>query len=189
MTTPAKTPRSALQWTAHPPERRRQGSPVILPCGCCSCCCCCLHTLGSLIGGIVGSTQPIRARARPVDPDFPFPFRRDEFDVEAETLPAGALYWLLVCLGLGVGSLWYFLSEGARRPEDLFYGFLVSLIFALPVVQLGASVVAALIVAVFYADRATSMIRVGKITLWSLVGTGIGIAIMGGFCGLLALGR
>jgi hypothetical protein len=189
MSTTRETPPSVFKWTAHPPERRRQGAPVVLPCGCCCCCCCCLHTLGSLIGGITGSTRPIAPRARPVDPDFPFPYRRDEFELEGEALPAGALYWLLVCVGLGVGSLWYFLAEGARRPEDLFYGFLISLIFALPLVQLGASVVAAVIVFLFYADRATAAIRIGKITLWSFVGTLIGVAIMGGFCGMFGFFR
>ena len=57
-------------------------------------------SLGLTIGGVVGCTQKLAAPPRPVDPDFPFPFRRDEFDVEGPVLPAGALYWLLVCFGL-----------------------------------------------------------------------------------------
>ena len=189
MSTPAKKPQPSIQWTAHPPERRRPGGPVILPCGCCSSCCCCLHTLGGLIGGLVGTTAAIKPRARPVDPDFPFPYRRDEFDVEGESLPAGALYWLLVCLGLAVGSLWFFMSEGGRRPEQLFYGFMLTLFIFLPAVQLGAAAVAAVIVFLFYTDRVTAALRIGKITLWTVVGTGIGIGVMGGFCGMFGLLR
>jgi hypothetical protein len=176
----------AVEMTAHPPERRRHGGAVVLPCGCCCCCCCCLHSLGSLIGGIVGSVQSVKAPPRPVDPDFPFPFRRDEFDVEGPVLPAGILYWLLVCFGLGVTAVWFYLSEGTNRPENVFVGLLVALFF-LPAVQLGASLVAAVAVLLFYTDRAAAGIRIGKITLWSLVGTLIGIAIMGGCCGVFAL--
>jgi hypothetical protein len=179
-------PAARIEVTAHPPERRRPAGSVVLPCGCCCCCCCCLHSLGGLIGGIAGTVKPVAPQPRPVDPDFPFPFRRDEFDAEGQLLSAGMLYWLLVCFGTGLVSVWAFVSEGARRPDDLFMGLLVALMF-LPLVQLGASAVAAAAVALFYADRATALIRIGKITLWSFVGTLIGIGIMGAFCGVLVL--
>ncbi len=178
----------AIRVEAHPPERRGQGGPIILPCGCCSCCCCCLHSLGSLVGGIVGSVQPVKTGPRPVDPDFPFPFRRDEFELEGPVLPVAVLYWLLVCFGLGLCAAYYFVFGGGRtaRPDNLFTGLLIGL-FCLPVVQLGASIVAGLAVLLFYTDKAAAGARVGKITLWSFVGTIIGVAAMGGCCGVFAL--
>src|SRR5690349_21292142 len=110
MTPPLKRPAepaSPIELIAHPPERGQRAGPVVLPCGCCCCCCCCLHTLGGLIGGLVGSVKPITPRPHPVDPDFPFPFRRDEFDIEGQVVSAGALYWLLVCFGIGLVSVWW----------------------------------------------------------------------------------
>jgi hypothetical protein len=190
MSHPASRPdccQGAIHIEAHPPERRWQGGPVILPCGCCCCCCCCLHSLGSLVGGIVGSVQPIKTGPRPVDPDFPFPFRRDEFELEGPVLPVGILYWLLVCFGLGLCAVYWFVFEKpSSRPDNLFMGLLVGLFF-LPAVQLGASIVAGLAVLLFYTDKATAGARVGKITLWSFVGTLIGVAAMGGCCGIFSV--
>src|SRR4051812_49179151 len=41
--------------TSHPPGRRRRHSaPAQAGPGCCCCCCCCLHTVGSVVGAIVG---------------------------------------------------------------------------------------------------------------------------------------
>jgi hypothetical protein len=192
MSDPVKRPGEAgnlVEMTTHPPERGRARGSVVLPSGCCCCCCCCLHSLGSLVGAIVGSVQTVRTPPRPADPDFPFPYRRDEFELEGPVLPAGILYWLLVCFGLGVGAVWYLLAGGSRSPNDLFTGLLVAL-FCLPAVQLGASVVAAIAVLLFYSDRAAAAARIGKITLGSLAGTMIGIAVMGGGCVMLrVLGR
>jgi hypothetical protein len=173
--------------TAHPPERARQGGSVVLPCGCC-CCCCCLHTIGGLVGGLVGSLRPVEKRPRRVeDPDFPFPYRRDEFEEEG-TFPAGILYWLLVSFLMGVVAVFYYVSEGATRPEELFTGLLVALM-VLPGLQLGASALAAIGVGFFYADKRPAFERVGKITLWSFVGTLAGIGLMGGCCGVLSFSR
>ncbi len=184
---PDRSP-DAIRVEAHPPERGRQGGPVVLPCGCCSCCCCCLHSLGSLVGGIVGSVQPVKTGPRPVDPDFPFPFRRDEFELEGPVLPVGVLYWLLVCFGMGVAAVWYFLADSpmTRSPEQI-YAVLFVWALALPIIQLGASIAAGLAVLLFYSDKAVAGARVGKITLWSFVGTIIGIAAMGGCCGIFSI--
>jgi hypothetical protein len=122
-----------------------------------------------------------------VDPDFPFPFRRDEFEAEGQVVSAGALYWLLVCFGAGLVTIWPAVVE-RRHPDNLFAGLFIT-VMVLPAVQLAASAVAIGIVFLFYADRATAAIRIGKITLWSFVGTIIGIAIMGGFCGFFGLLR
>jgi hypothetical protein len=121
-----------------------------------------------------------------MDPDFPFPFRRDEFELEGPVLPAGVLYWLLVCFGLGLCGVYYVAVESTHRPDGLIEGLLVGL-FCLPAVQLGASLVAGLAVLLFYTDKAAAGTRIGKITLWSLVGTLIGVAAMGGCCGIFTI--
>jgi hypothetical protein len=182
-----------VRLTAHPPERARRGAPVILPCGCC-CCCCCLHTIGGLVGGVAGSVQPLRRRPKPVDPDFPFPFRRDEFDEEEPAFSPTMLYWLLVSFLIAVTVVWYYVSSAATRGPlradrtELLMGLLVA-VMILPGLQLGASALAALAIALFYGEKVTPLLRVGKITLWSVVGTLAGIAVMGGCCGVLYLGN
>jgi hypothetical protein len=171
--------------TAHPPERGRQGATVTLACGCCCCCCCCLHTVGSAVGGLVGSMLPIKARPKiNYDPSAPFPFRRDEFWDEEEIMFSPTLmYWLMVSVLTTIGSVWFFVQEGTfKRPEYLLYGFLLAAIGFLPAIQLGASLLTCILVAVFYTDKRTAFIRVGKITLWSVVGTLIGTGIMLGLC-------
>lgn len=191
MSSPAKcscdSPGPTVAVTAHPPERARGGGSVVLPCGCC-CCCCCLHTIGGLVGGIVGSVQAVaKAPRRVQDPDFPFPYRLDEFEEEG-TFPAGILYWLLVSLLMAAVAVRYFLAEGSRDPNDLLIGLLIGLM-VLPGLQLGASVLAFAAVGLFYADKRPAFARVGKITLWSFVGTLAGIALMAGCFGVFTLGR
>jgi hypothetical protein len=180
--------------TAHPPERARRGAPVTLPCGCCCCCCCCLHTIGGLIGGVVGSVAQIRPSPRPVDPDFPFPFRRDELDEDAPTVAPSLLYWLLVSFLIAVTAVWYYLpSSGSRgpfsgNPQELLIGLFIAVLI-LPGLQLGASVLMILAIALFYGEKVTPLMRVGKITLWSFVGTLVGLLMMGGCVGVLSLSR
>lgn len=178
----------AVRLTAHPPERHRRADPVILPCACCCCCCCCLHSVGSALGGLIGSVKQLDLPPREItDPDFPFPFRRDEVEEEGPIVPIGVVYWLLVTFLLGVGAVWVFLASGSRRPEDLLTGLIVGLAL-LPITQLGASVLASLSVFLFYADRRAAFARLGYITLYSFIGTMIGLMLLGAFCGLLSLG-
>src|SRR5262245_14305707 len=105
---------SPLDITRHPPEHGPGGTPEVLPAGCCCCCCCCLHTLGGLIGAVTGSVSLIEPPPKRMDPDSPFPFRRDEFEDEGPVLPATALYWLLVLFLVGVTCVWTFISEGTN---------------------------------------------------------------------------
>jgi hypothetical protein len=131
----------------------------------------------------------VRPRPRPVDPSFPFPFRRDELEQDEATFPVAIIYWMLVLFLVAVVSLYYLFtarSSGVLDPTDLFLGALIAL-FCLPVLQVVASLLALIVAAVFYADKATALIRVGKITLWSFVGTMIGILIMVGLCGAMGL--
>lgn len=176
-----------LRLTSHPPERHRRVDPVILPCACCCCCCCCLHSIGSALGGLVGSVKHLDLPPREIsDPDFPFPFRRDEIEEEGPIIPVSVLYWLLVTFLLGVGTLWYCLSSRSGRGEDLLIGLIVSLAL-LPIPQLGASILASIGVLVFYSDRRAAFARLGYITLYSFIGTIVGLMLLGLFCGLLSL--
>jgi hypothetical protein len=128
------------------------------------------------------------ARTRPVDPDFPFPYRRDELDEEGPVVPAGLLYWMLVSLLMVLTAVWFYLDRGARNPQDLLIGLLVG-VFILPGLQLGSSLLTTIAVAVAYRDKANAFRRVGHITLWSLVGTFAGLVLMGGCCGVFSLMR
>lgn len=143
--------------------------------------------MGSLIGGIMGSVKQLDLPPRESsDPDFPFPFRRDELDEEGAVLPAAILYWLLLSLLLGVGSIWYYIAQGPGGPGDLLTGLVVGLAL-LPLPQLGASILSAIAVSLFYSDRRAGLARISKITLYSFVGTIIGLVLLGGLCGVLSV--
>jgi hypothetical protein len=185
---PADTP-AALRWTVHPPERRHRTSSLNLPCACCCCCCCCLHSLGSLIGGVVGSVKQLNLSPRELDdPDFPFPFRRDELEEEGAILPAGVLYWLILSFLLGVGAVWYYFTTRSGQLEDLLTGLVIGLCL-LPIPQLGASILSAIVVSLCYADRRAALARIGSITQYSFIGTIIGLALLGCFCVFFGLLR
>jgi hypothetical protein len=130
----------------------------------------------------------VKPRPRPVDPSFPFPFRRDEFDEGEGTFPIAIIYWLLVLFLVGVVSVYFFFTAGGPtlEPSNLGVGAIIAL-FCLPAIQLVASLLAVLAAAIFYTDKTTTLIRVGKITLWSFVGTTAGILIMFAMCGGLSL--
>jgi hypothetical protein len=167
------------------PERARGNSPVPAQAGscCCSCCCCCLHTVGGVIGGLVGSVQPVQPTP-PVN-TTPFPFRRDEWERPPGLHPA-LLYWGLVCslstlLGL------YFVVSGKVSTSELQWAVL-GVIFFLPLPQLGASVLSLLCVwllpEAIITDRPAAFVRIGKITLWSFVGAMVGTGLVALLCGL-----
>ena len=179
-------PRPAgLTITSHPPEHGSGGAACVAPAGCCCCCCCCLHTIGGLVGAITGSVSLIEAQPiRMADPDSPFPFRRDEFEDEGPVLPIAALYWLLVVFLIGVTCVVTYFETGATQPETLGWGLFVAFMI-LPALQLAASLLSLLAVAVFYPAKSMPLKRVGKITLWSFAGTMIGLLLMGGCCGVV----
>lgn len=180
-----ETPKPTVALTRHSPERRRAHTPATLACGCCCCCCCCcLHTIGGVVGALTGSVLPIKPRLKPVDPDFPFPFRRDELDVEPSLFPPAAVYWLFVWMLSTIVAFAQFILNGASDPTEILVGVFI-VIMTLPAIQLAASVFAFLTVVLLYSDKVTAMIRIGKITLWSVVGTTIGTLIMAALLGAL----
>jgi hypothetical protein len=182
---------SPLRVTRHPPEHGLASAPAVLPAGCCCCCCCCcLHTLGGLGGAALGSTAQIRtAPARMLDPDSPFPYRRDVFEEDQPLIPPVLLYWLMVLLTVGglVGGIFAYsaaTSPSGPDPGALFVGLFIA-VMVLPGLQLIASLLAFLVVVVFYPERSYSLRRIGKITLWSFAGTALGLLLMGGCVGIL----
>jgi hypothetical protein len=152
-----------FHFLAHPPERRRR-SIIVTGCGCCCCCCCCLHTLGGVIGAAVaGATQRGRAGA--------------------------SLYWrtvavLLFALALGLGA---FMRGGS---EGIIVGVVIGLL-VFPGVQLAASLLAVLIAAFQpeqpFPTRSDRLRAIGWITIWTVVGALIGIAVMVGIGVILSL--
>ncbi|MGL4555791.1 MAG: hypothetical protein ACRC33_31875 [Gemmataceae bacterium] len=174
----------------HDPERAPSRLDAVAPAGCCCCCCCCccLHTVGGIVGGVIGSVQDIpparRIRFNDDDDDEPFPSRRDAFEDDAP-LPVPMLYWLLV-LFLGAATAGVtFLGNGRGEPGMLIVGGLIA-VMALPALQLGASFLTLILVRLFYEDSAAPLRRVGRITLYSLTGALIGLVLMIGGC--VALG-
>lgn len=186
---PAQDP-SVIRFTAHPPERGLPGKSVTLAVGgCCCCCCCCLHTIGGIIGGVTGSLRPIDHQPREIlDPDFPFPFRRDEEEIIDTGLPPNLLYWLLVGFLIGLTAVISYVAEGTYNPNSLGVGLFVA-VMILPALQLGASLLAAIAIGLFYPDRGEALARIGKITWWSFAGSMIGLVAMGGCCGMFGLFR
>jgi hypothetical protein len=177
--------------TVHPPERRHRGGVVVPSCACCSCCCCCLHTIGGLVGAVMGSVQkiPESVAPPPQELDSPYLQRRDEIE-EENLLPPQLVYWFTVLVMICATSGVYFLLDGptTRPVEGLLSGAMVALMI-LPALQLGASLLAAMILLLFSPNVSHSMRRLGRITLWSFVGTLIGCAAMGGCCGVMWIGH
>jgi hypothetical protein len=172
--------------TRHPPEHGGHTTPDVLPAGCCCCCCCCcLHTLGGLGGAIMGSSMRIdTSPARSLDPDSPFPYRRDVFEEDLPLIPPTLLYWLMVALTVIGTCILTFALSGGNDPTMLLAGVFIS-VMVLPGLQLTASLLSVIVIGLFYPERSYSLRRVGKITLWSFVGMALGLLLMGGCLGAL----
>ena len=188
MSTPSPE-QSPLTVTRHPPEHGRAGAPAVLPAGCCCCCCCCcLHTLGGLGGAVVGSSQHIDTRPyHSREAESPFPYRLDVFEEDLPLIPPVLLYWALVALMVAATTVGTFLYSGAGNAGHLVWGLFLA-VMVLPGLQLVASLLSVIIVALFYPERSYSLRRLGKISLWSFVGSAIGMLLMGGCVGVLYVG-
>ncbi len=187
---PDQTP---VTFERHAPEHGAAPTAAPAPAGCCCCCCCCLHTIGGLVGAIQGSVSPARTgpeyrnyQRDPNDIDAPFPFRRDAQEEEPPLMPVPLVYWLIVLMLCGATSFITYLNNGARDPSMLVAGGFIA-VMILPALQLGASILTTLIVLIFYPNKGEPLTRIGKITLWSFVGTAVGMLAMAGCCGLFML--
>jgi hypothetical protein len=165
---------------AHPPERGGNGGVTLL-CGacCCCCCCCCLHSVGSLVGGAVGSVVPLPRWGRRRDDADEFSVNRDDFIEDRAILPTGLLYWIFVSMLVAVPTLAGYVWAGVDQPEHLLFSFLIMVAAFMPLLQLVGSLFT-LIGAFFYRDMRHALLRVGVITGSSLIGTVVGILVMVG---------
>jgi len=152
-----------------------------------------LHTIGGIAGAIVGSATQLRSQ--PVyesDPDSPFPFRRDVFEEDQPLISPALVYWLLLALAIfaTVGITVLMMGTGGgpnpldEATEMLAAGLFISAM-VLPGLQLIASLLAVVVVAVFYPERGYALRRLGRITLYCLAGTAIGTLFMAGCLGIL----
>ena len=136
-----------IMFRAHPPERLvRSLARGHIAGACCCCCCCCLHSVGSLVGGAIGSFYPRETPAsretRPLAK-----LRDDELDGppenDAARSPAKSLYWLVTLGGLVLASM---LAMAVNGSEDILWSLPVVLAVFLPAIQLGASLLCVLII-------------------------------------------
>ena len=140
----------------HPAERQVAAAVAGSPCcSCCCCCSCCLHSLGGVVGASVGSGQAL-VKTRDRD--------RAAFGV--------SVYWGVFAL-LSVAA-----TLVVAYTSEPFVAF-IALVLLAPVLQLAASLVTLLVVAVApLANKGAAYAAVGWITLWSFVGAAIGLAVM-----------
>ncbi len=150
-----------------PPERGTLGVDAAPAGQCCCCCCCCLHSVGSVIGAL-------SARSKPMVEEVPI--SSTERSTLVPKTSATGLYWASVSITCGL-MLAYF---GGIEHEHIKSDELALLIaIFLPGVQLGASVIAALIIG--FSNRVgkeARMAHLGRITLRAFLGGLIGFAIM-----------
>jgi hypothetical protein len=145
-----------IVFVAHPAERHVVAAVAGSPCcSCCCCCCCCLHAIGGLVGASIGSGQGI---VKAGDRD------KATFGV--------AVYWgVFAFLAVASTIAVAFLSE-------VIVAFLYLILLA-PAIQLAASGATCLVIAVApLANKRSAFVAVGWITLWSFVGSAIGLLVM-----------
>jgi hypothetical protein len=126
---------------------------------------------------LVGSFLPVEPSY--VENESPFPYRRDEPEPDRVLLPS-LLYWLVFLLLTGL--LWLALAaQKMTTTNNILWAGILTLLF-LPGVQLAASVLTVFVVAVcpeeFVPDKWAAIRRIGKITLWSVVGAIVGFVPM-----------
>ena len=169
--------RVPVQLHAHPPERGRRRGVVVYG-GCC-CCCCCLHSAGGLLGATIASAaesaQPARKResvyTRPIDVTRP-----------TATLGPVPLYWLCLA-GMMLVPCFY----GSLIGGHIGAGIWAAVVY-FPGVQLGASVLAVLVVLSSYrTGRREAFGVLAAITAMTVIGALIGGVLVVVLCGFSPL--
>lgn len=157
---------ASVLFEKHQPERRRDadGCPRCC-CGSC-CCCCCLHTLG----GLIGATAATLRRRPPTEAPF----------------TAVGFYWScfagLIGLAASIFAVAAVLRTGTLDVDrwGLETAIVIGLLF-LPVAQLAASVITFVWIAarkMDFQDKASDRRILGRITIWSILGTAVGLLAM-----------
>jgi len=158
-----------VKFTRHPPERRRSGSIVLAMGGGCACtCCCCLHTLGAVVGAIVGSALPLSPPKQ----------ERSENAPEKPSPRVAAIFWALSGL-VSLGVLGYFAVSGGAGPGDNLLGAgLILLVVGIPGAFLAAALVTAIVIPLAYQDVGLAFRRLGYIFGLALAGFALGTGVM-----------
>ena len=146
----------------HPPERRQRKKEYVLFYSCCCCCCCCLHTLGGVIGTVRGINYC--SKLDPFSPDVrKGPSLRFLYDTSL----------LIVFVLLWVGLM-------LRQGPDALAVVLLSFILAGPLWLLAGSVVMAVRLAIRHdlPSKAQYWKALGRVTLYGVLGSVIGIGVM-----------
>lgn len=167
----------------HPPERGARAQQSVVVYSCCCCCCCCLHTVGSVIGAVLGGG--FRPQDGPqFDPNYRIPLTHWLFG----RLPYTQwLFWSSLAIVLGVSLLAtpVYLAVFSNQPlhqaviqSPLIVG--IGFILLGPAFIVGAGVVAALRLAIPRTPPvpASQWWSLGKALLWSFAGGVLGTVVM-----------
>jgi streptolysin S family bacteriocin protoxin len=155
-----------MDFTAHEPERRRRSTTLLAP-GCCCCCCCCVHSVGGLAGAIWGS---LRRRAPLPETLTTEEQIRGENEAARAHKYAVKVYWL----ALTVVALLTIVVCTIAEPHEPIVGPAIILGF-LPAGQLPASLISLIVIHVKNPPNKDQVLRrLGRITLWALLGAIIG---------------
>jgi hypothetical protein len=185
------TPRS-VELRRHPGERRPRREVILAQVGggcCCCCCCCCLQSVGGLIGGILGTNSRLDKVSEPAEAPV-----ETAPSYAGESVMCRVYWWLLLAVFVGAvfvayntwGHSFGYLP-GSMVPAGILAGLAVVGVL-LPVVQLVVSGLALFFLPLIAADqRNAALRRLGRITLWSVFGTLIGVGVMLPVAGLVLL--
>jgi hypothetical protein len=154
------------------PERRRRGTTSLYAPGCCACCCCCcLHSVGGIIGALVG--REIRREKAPVV----YTYRVDENNnvIPSPVDPgvsADILFWrILLPLPVVFFGLLFWLKDGCTA-------IFLAIIY-LPYLQMvSAGITFAVLGVSRRADKNYQIRQLAKVTAGAIVGTVSGLLIM-----------
>lgn len=150
------------------PERTASMPVAAAAGGCCSCCCCCFHTLGGLVGAAMAKPRKIAPPEAPVA------------TIEgAPTTPkytAWKEYWtaFLIASLVTIMILGFYISDNDKLlAMVVIYGMVT------PLVQLGGSLIAlGMMLSSKRPGRSERLAHLGKITLYSVVGAGLGFILV-----------
>jgi hypothetical protein len=164
-----------IEIVAHPPERRCRAT-TLAAAGCCCCCCCCLHSVGSVVGALIGGAKGARHLVPKQEA------AKAILEIQSADRYARKTYWLSLVV-VALVTLLASIAEG--RGEFAGVAFFV-IVLGLPAGQLIASVLALIYMNVFpHPRKSDSLKRLGLITLYSFIGGLIGTAVMAAFIPML----